>query len=69
VAAIDYMLSRTSMRPRELIEFFNACLANAEGKAKITKQALWDAEGRYSKYRLRSLQDEWVVEYPSLIEF
>jgi hypothetical protein len=69
VAAIDYMIERTSMRPRELIEFFNACLVNSEGKARITKHALSEAEGRYSKYRLRSLQDEWIVEYPSLIEF
>jgi hypothetical protein len=27
------------------------------------------AEGVYSKYRLRSLQDEWIVEYPGLIDF
>jgi hypothetical protein len=52
-----------------LIEFFNACLQEAEGKPKITKSALLAAEERYSKYRLRSLQDEWIVEYPSLLEF
>jgi hypothetical protein len=67
--AIDYMLSRTSMRPRELIEFFNCCIECADGKATITKSILFSAEGRYSKYRLRSLQDEWISEYPGLIEF
>ena len=40
-----------------------------EGKAKISKAAFLQAEDRYSKYRLRSLQDEWIVEYPSLLEF
>jgi hypothetical protein len=66
--AIDYMLDRTSMRPRELIEFFNCCIECAEGKAAITKTILFKAEGLYSKYRLRSLQDEWINEYPGLIE-
>jgi hypothetical protein len=69
VPAIDYVLERTSMRPREVIEFLNCCLASAEGRATITKEMLFAAEGVYSKYRLRSLQDEWVSEYPSLIEF
>jgi hypothetical protein len=67
--AIEYMLARTSMRPRELIEFFNCCIASAEGRATITKEVLFNAEGLYSKYRLRSLQDEWITEYPELIDF
>jgi hypothetical protein len=66
--AIDYMLDRTSMRPRELIEFLNCCMECAEGKAAITKTILFKAEALYSKYRLRSLQDEWITEYPGLIE-
>jgi hypothetical protein len=68
VEAIQYMVDRTLMRPRELIEFFNECIEHAEGSAVITKQALLDAEEQYSKKRLRSLQDEWVSDYPSLID-
>ena len=41
--AIDYMLDRTSMRPRELIEFLNCCMECAEGKAAITKTILFKA--------------------------
>jgi len=67
--AIDYMLDRTSFRPRELIEFFNCCIESAEGKATLTKTTLFAAENLYSKYRLRSLQDEWITEYPGLIDF
>jgi hypothetical protein len=67
--AIDYMIERTSLRPRELIEFFNCCIECAEGKPTITKTTLLSAEGLYSKYRLRSLQDEWITEYPGLIDF
>ncbi len=58
IEAIQYMVDRTLMRPRELIEFFNECIEHAEGSPIITKQALLDAEEQYSKKRLRSLQDE-----------
>jgi hypothetical protein len=68
-SAIDYILERTMLRPRELIEFFNLCIERAEGKPAITKQMLLSAEADYSKYRLRSLQDEWFSDYPYLIDF
>jgi hypothetical protein len=67
--AIEYMLDRTSQRPREVIEFFNCCITAGEGRATITKELLFGAEGMYSRYRLRSLQDEWIKEYPGLLEF
>lgn len=66
--SIQYMIDRTLMRPRELIEFFNECIEKSEGKTIISKTALLTAEGEYSKKRLRSLQDEWVSDYPSLAD-
>lgn len=63
------MIERTLMRPRELIEFFNDCIEQAESRPTITKTMLLTAEGNYSKNRLRSLQDEWLSDYPPLIEF
>lgn len=69
IQAIDYMLDRTLMRPRELIEFFNLCLEQAAGRPSITREVLVKAESIYSKNRLRSLQDEWVSDFPKLIEF
>lgn len=68
-SAISYMIDRTLGRPRELIEFFNICIEKAEGKAIITKTNLMTAEEEYSKKRLRSLQDEWIADYPSLHDF
>lgn len=68
-SAISYMLERTLMRPRELIEFFNFCIQKAEGRPTITKKNLLEAEGIYSESRLRSLQDEWFGDYPTLIDF
>jgi len=67
-SSVDYMISRTLMRPRELIEFFNSCIDQAENRPMITKTMMLTAEGVYSKDRLRSLQDEWIGDYPTLIE-
>lgn len=66
---IDYMITRTLRRPREIIEFFNNCIRHAEGKPTINIAMLRTAEGDYSKNRLRSLEDEWFADYPSLIQF
>lgn len=65
----DYLVERTLMRPRELIEFFNICIDQAEGNPKINKKIFMTAEGIYSKNRLRSLLDEWNSNYPTLVEF
>ncbi len=68
-STVDYMIHRTLMRPRELIEFFNLCIEQAEGRATINKETFLKAEAIYSRNRLRSLQDEWFSDYPKLIEF
>ena len=66
--AIDYMLTRTLMRPRDIIMFFNACIRQASNDPKITPQTLKEAEGEYSRQRLRSLADEWSADFPNLLE-
>ncbi len=63
----EYLISRTLMRPRDLIEFFNSVLEHAPGKPAVTKEMILDGEGVYSKLRMRSLQDEWQADYPTLI--
>lgn len=66
--AIDYMLDRTLMRPRDLILFFNECIRQANGEPIISAAALKEAEGIYSRDRLRALADEWYGLYPNLFE-
>lgn len=68
-AAIDYMLDRTMMRPRDLIQFFNFSIAKAADKPVLTAQMIREAEGEYSRDRLRSLGDEWIADYPNLLCF
>lgn len=65
-SAIEFILSRTIMRPRDVIMFFNYCIENAVDRQKITVNMILEAEGRYSNDRLISLTDEWMSDYPEL---
>jgi hypothetical protein len=64
---IDYMLERTLLRPRDIIQFFNACIREADGSTFISQSSLREAEGVYSRERLRALADEWYGLYPNLL--
>ena len=57
------------MRPRDVIHFFNSCIDKSEGKAQFNIQVIREAEGEYSKGRLRFLFDEWYGDYPNLLTF
>ncbi len=65
---IQFVLNRTWHRPRDVIEFFNACIRRAEGRAIFSRDIILDAEGEYSRGRLRALAQEWFKEYPHLPE-
>lgn len=67
--SLGYILSRTFLRPREAIIFFNYCLEEASGQAQITFQNIKNAEMRYSQKRLLSLRDEWSIDYPLLDKY
>lgn len=56
-------------RPRDVIAFFNTCIAAAVDKPKLTTRELVVAVGEYSRTRLRALGDEWAVDYPLLLDF
>ncbi|MCA6503933.1 MAG: ATPase [Pseudanabaena sp. M090S1SP2A07QC] len=66
INAIDYMIDRTLFRPRDIIQFFNACIALSNDKAMIDVNTLFKAEGNYSRERFRALVDEWFGVYPNL---
>lgn len=63
---LTYIFDRTFNRPREVIQFLNDCLGQAEGKAAIAVSSIHKAEQHYSRVRLRSLADEWQVDFPLL---
>ena len=66
-SAIDYILTRTFLRPRDVIMFFNLCIDQARDTPVIRPQMVKEAEGEYSRNRLRSLADEWAADYPFLM--
>jgi hypothetical protein len=62
----EYMLDRTFLRPRDLIQFFNDCIIRAEGRPRLTGAIIKQAEEEYSRKRLQSLVYEWRIIYPNL---
>ena len=65
---VDYIVSRTMLRPRDAISFINECIKCAEGKPTISQENITTAELGYSENRLRALADEWYADYQNLIE-
>lgn len=62
---IDYVLSRTLRRPRDLIAFVNECLLRATS-GRLTWANLNSAEPSYSRNRLLALRDEWKPTFPGI---
>ncbi|MEU5672076.1 hypothetical protein ABZ749_17265 [Micromonospora sp. NPDC047753] len=65
---LEYILSRTLLRPRDAIAFLNECFTLSNGKEKLTWTAIQSAESAYSKNRLLALRDEWKPTYPGIEE-
>lgn len=65
-SAIDYIVDRTLLRPRDTLQFANECFFQASDKPRITWRAMYAAEANYSQKRLRSLNEEWFEFYPDL---
>lgn len=68
IPTIDYVIDRTLMRPRDVIEFVNFCIECAieESDGIIHEDTVIEAEERYSRSRLDSLYYEWFSDYPGL---
>jgi hypothetical protein len=64
--ALQFILRRTMMRPRDAIAYLNTCHEFSAGHPKITWDHLNDAEPHYSQNRLLALRDEWKPSFPGL---
>ena len=62
----DYLVDRTQLRPRDLIEFVNLVIRTAAGKTEISAGDISSAEMEHSRERLNALFEEWELEYPDL---
>ena len=66
VTAIEYIISRSLLRPRDVLQYVNECLVIAEKHEKVSWTHIYDAEAIYSYKRLKSLEEEWENIYPAL---
>lgn len=64
--AQEYVLSRTLMRPRDVISFLNIALEMAGGRTRLSWSHLYRAEQRHSNNRLMGLRDEWKPTFPGI---
>jgi hypothetical protein len=65
---IKYIISRTLLRPRDVLQYTNECLNAASGREKVTWKIIYSTEAIYSVKRLKSLQEEWDDIYPAFKE-
>jgi hypothetical protein len=65
-----YLVSRTLMRPRELIQLCNLCRDTAikNGNSTISATDILEAEVQYSSWKLQDLIAEYRVNYPFLAD-
>lgn len=63
---IQFILDRTLMRPRDAIQFLNACFKHASNSSRVTWDNIRAAEKSYSEERLLSLRDEWKDPYEEI---
>lgn len=66
VMPLDYVLDRSLLRPRDVLQFINECFTSAIGSPRISWKAIASAEANYSEKRLNSLYEEWEGIYPAL---
>jgi hypothetical protein len=66
----EYLLSRTSLRPREVLQFLKHAhqLAVDSGFRKITPEVLIKAEEEFSNWKIEHMQSEYSHIYPRLAD-
>lgn len=72
VAPFSYIVKRTFLRPREILQFVDLCIRNTDKKATyVSKDTIRDAEDTYSAWKLDDLKQELSKTSPlfeSLVE-
>ncbi|MFI6944121.1 P-loop ATPase, Sll1717 family [Streptomyces sp. NPDC050418] len=63
-----YLFSRTLPRPRDAIQYLNACRDRAEyyGRERITEDDVIEAGQQFSEWKLKDLVQEYLVAHPFL---
>jgi hypothetical protein len=65
-SAVDYLLDRKLMKPRDAIQYLNECVRAATGQYTIAWDNIIGCERKYSTERIEALRDEWRDPYVDL---
>ncbi|MDU9047571.1 MAG: hypothetical protein Q3M30_01890 [Candidatus Electrothrix sp. Rat3] len=63
----NYLVERSLYRPRDIINFVNICIKRSSGRSTMLARDIKDAEAEYSELRFRAIGDEWIEDYPNLL--
>jgi len=66
---ITEYIKKITSRPRDIISLFNFCILAGTNTTKLKSPEFKQAEGEYSRSRLRALGDEWNASFPALLKF
>lgn len=65
IQPFNYIVKRTFLRPREVIQFLQECIRRAGSAATlITKEQVREAEEKYSSWKVEDLKQEYRRLYP-----
>lgn len=68
VSTQDYIISRTHLRPREVLQFCKICISHAS-RPRIGLDDIARAEVSYSEQKTRDMAAEYRFQYPDLLDF
>ena len=69
IKPFNYIVKRTFLRPREVLQFLQECIHRAGADAReITKDQIREAEERYSTWKVEDLKQEYRRVHPDFEE-
>jgi len=64
----DYVIDRTQLRPRELLQFCKLCIEYYRGGKRIDEATIFAAEEVHSEQKTKDLASEYRFKYPYLLD-
>jgi hypothetical protein len=64
----NYIIDRTQLRPRELLQFCKLCVENHNTQETINYSSITSAEMDYSEQKIKDLASEYRFQYPHLLD-
>lgn len=64
----NYIIDRTQLRPRELLQFCKLCIENHHTHELLNYSTISKAEIDYSEQKIKDLASEYRFQYPNLLD-